>query len=131
MSILTLSEAERLDHDAATLPISEIAVSLQGSLGQRMAAFLAGLSDAKQMGRYAREDGPEPRAAVARRLRHGYKIVRMISDAYDAETAKAWLFGTNTRLDDQAPIEMLRAAESPEQFTAVVRAARQLASFQT
>jgi hypothetical protein len=30
----------------------------------------------------------------------------MISDAYDAETAKAWLFGTNTRLDDQAPIEM-------------------------
>jgi hypothetical protein len=131
MSILTVSEAERLDHDAAALPIAGIAAYLQGSLGQRMAAFLAGLSDAKQIGRYAHEDGPEPRAAVARRLRHGYKIVRMISDAYDAETAKAWLFGTNTRLDDQAPIEMLRAAESPEQFTAVVRAARQLASFQT
>ena len=49
----------------------------------------------------------------------------------DAETAKAWLFGTNTRLDDQAPIEMLRVAVSPEQFTAVVRAARQLTSFQT
>jgi hypothetical protein len=32
---------------------------------------------------------------------------------------------------DQAPIEMLRAAESPEQFTAVVRAARRLASSQT
>lgn len=55
----------------------------------------------------------------------------MIGDAYDAETAKAWLFGTNTRLDDQAPIELLRAAKSPEEFTAVVRAARQLASFQT
>lgn len=131
MSILTVPEAERLDHDAATLSIAEIAACLQGSLGQRMAAFLAGLSDAKQIGRYALEDGPEPRAAVARRLRHGYKIVRMISDAYDAETAKAWLFGTNTRLDDQAPIELLRVAESPEQFTAVVRAARQLASFQT
>jgi hypothetical protein len=131
MSILTVPEAERLDHDAATLPVAEIAAYLQGNLGQRMAAFLAGLSDAKQIGRYAQEDGPEPRAAVARRLRHGYKVVRMISDAYDAETAKAWLFGTNTRLDDQAPIEMLRAAESPEQFTAVVRAARQLANFQT
>lgn len=131
MSILTVPEAERLDHDSATLPITEIAAYLQGSLGQRMAAFSAGLSDAKQIGRYAQEDGPEPRAAVARRLRHSYKIVRMISDAYDTETAKAWLFGTNTRLDDQAPIEMLRAAESPEQFTAVVRAARQLASFQT
>ena len=131
MSILTVPETERLDHDAATLPIAEIAAYLQGGLGQRMAAFLAGLSDAKQIGRYVQEDGPEPRAAVARRLRHGYKIVHMISDAYDAETAKAWLFGTNTRLDDQAPIELLRVAESPEQFTAVVRAARQLASFQT
>jgi hypothetical protein len=130
MSILTVPEAERLDHDAATLPIAEIAAYLQGSLGQRMAAFLAGLADAKQIGRYV-HDGPEPRAAVARRLRHGYKIVRMISDAYDIETAKAWLFGTNTRLDDHAPIEMLRVAESPEQFTAVIRAARQLASFQT
>jgi len=131
MSILTVPEAERLDHDAATLPIAEIAAYLQGTLGQRMAAFLAGLSDAKQIGRYAQEGGPEPRAAVGRRLRHGYKIARMISDAYDAETAKAWLFGTNTRLNDQAPIEMLRVAESPEQFTVVVRAARQLASFQT
>ena len=37
----------------------------------------------------------------------------MISEAYDADTAKAWLFGTNTRLDDQAPIEVLRTARSP------------------
>jgi hypothetical protein len=81
-----------------------------------MTAFLAGLSDVKQIGHYARADGPEPRAAVAQRLRHGYKVVRMISDAYDAETAKAWLFGTNTRLDDEAPIEVLRTAEQPEQF---------------
>ncbi len=29
MSILTVPEAERLDHDAATLPIEEIAVYLQ------------------------------------------------------------------------------------------------------
>lgn len=38
---------------------------------------------------------------------------------------------THAEPDDvsQAPIELLRAAESPEQFTAVVRAARQLASF--
>lgn len=126
-----MPEAERLDHDAATLPVAEIAAYLQGSLGQRMAAFLAGLFDAKQIGRYAREDGPEPRAVVARRLRHGYKIVQMIGKTYDAATAKAWLFGTNTRLDDQAPIQLLRVAESPEQFTAIVRAARQLASFQT
>ncbi|MGP0101104.1 MAG: hypothetical protein ACLPUT_05710 [Solirubrobacteraceae bacterium] len=54
-----------------------------------------------------------------------------MAGAYDVETAEAWLFGTNTRLGDQAPIEVLRAAEATEQFTAVVRATRQLASFQT
>ena len=126
MTVLTASQAERIDREASTLPVGEVAAYLQERLGQRMTAFLAGLTDAKQVGRYAREDGPEPRAAVAQRLRHGYKVVRMISEAYDAETAKAWLFGTNTRLDDQAPIEVLRTAERPEQFTAVIRAARQL-----
>ena len=130
MTVLTAPQSDLLDREASTLPVGEVAAYLQDQLGQRMTAFLTGLSDAKQIGRYARADGPEPRAAVAQRLRHGYKVVRMISDAYDAETAKAWLFGTNTRLDDEAPIEVLRTAEQPEQFTAVIRAARQLASFQ-
>ena len=126
MAGLTTSQPERLDREASTLPIGEVAAFLQDRLGQRMTAFLGGLTDAKQIGRYARADGPEPRAAVAQRLRHGYKVVRIINETYDTDTAKAWLFGTNTRLDDHAPIELLRTAEKPEQFTAVVRAARQL-----
>jgi hypothetical protein len=130
MTALTASAADRLDRDAAVLSPGELAAYLQAQIGQRMTAFLAGVADAKQIGRYARTGGPIPRAAVANRLRHGYKVVRMITDAYDAATAKAWLFGTNTRLDDQAPIELLRVADSPEQFTAFVRAARQLASFE-
>jgi hypothetical protein len=122
----TTSQAERLDREASTLPIGEVAAFLQDRLGQRMTAFLGGLADAKQIGRYVRADGPEPRTAVAQRLRHGYKVVRIINETYDTDTAKAWLFGTNTRLDDHAPIELLRTAEKPEQFTAVIRAARQL-----
>jgi uncharacterized protein (DUF2384 family) len=54
----------------------------------------------------------------------------MLVDAYDDETAKAWLFGTNTRLDDQAPIEVLGAATETPDFTMVVQAARQVATFQ-
>lgn len=60
----------------------------------------------------------------------GYKVVRMLVDAYDEKTARAWLFGTNTRLDEQAPIEVLAAATKTSEFAAVVRAARQVASFQ-
>jgi hypothetical protein len=128
MTVLTAPRSDLLDREASTLPVGEVAAYLQDQLGQRMTAFLTGLSDAKQVGRYARADGPEPRVAVAQRLRHGYKVVRMIGETYDVETAKAWLFGTNTRLDDQAPIEVLRTAERPEEITAVIRAARQFAS---
>jgi hypothetical protein len=63
-----------------------------------VAAVLAGLTDAKQTGRYAREDEPTPHDSTERRLREGYKVVRMLVDAYDSATARARLFGTNTRL---------------------------------
>jgi hypothetical protein len=131
MPLLSVTEAQRLDDEAATRPIREIAAYLQDVVGQRVAAAIAGLIDAKQIGRYAREGGPEPHSATERRLREGYKIVRMLVDAYDGKTARAWLFGTNTRLDDAAPIEVLGAAKDTEEFAMVVRAARQVASFQS
>lgn len=126
---LTAPVAEQLERDGNVLPVAEIAAYLQEHLGQRMAAHLAGLSDAKQIGRYTRENGPDPSSATERRLREGYKVVRMIVEAYDANTAKAWLFGTNSRLDDEAPIDVVGQATTTESFTAVVRAARQFASF--
>jgi uncharacterized protein (DUF2384 family) len=130
MPVLTVSAAQRLDDEAATLSIREIAAYLQEAVGQRVAAAMAGLADAKQIGRYARERGPQPHGSTERRLREGYKIVRMLIDAYDDKTARAWLFGTNTRLDDRAPIEVIGAATDTADFTLVVRAARQVASFQ-
>jgi uncharacterized protein (DUF2384 family) len=130
MPVLTVSAAQRLDDEAATHSVREIAAYLQEAVGQRVAAAIAGLIDAKQIGRYAREDGPEPHGSTERRLREGYKVVRMLIDAYDGKTARAWLFGTNTRLDDRAPIEVLGAATDTSEFAAVVRAARQVASFQ-
>jgi uncharacterized protein (DUF2384 family) len=130
MPTLTASAAEKLEYDATVLAASDIARYLQEQLGQRMAAHLVGLSDSRQIGRYSREDGPHPSETTERRLREAYKVVRMIADAYDAKTAKAWLFGTNSRLDDQAPIEVLGQSAEPAHMTAVVRAARQFASFQ-
>ena len=130
MPVLTVTDAQRLDDEAATLSIRTIAADLQETLGQRITAAIAGLGDTRQIGRYTREGGPVPHAAADHRLREGYKIVRMLVDTYDDKTARAWLFGTNTRLDDQAPIEVLGGATDPKDFTAVVRAARQVASFE-
>src|SRR5258708_15949373 len=104
MPVLTVSAAQRLDDEAATLSIREIAAYLQEAVGQRVAAAMAGLADTKQIGRYAREGGPQPHGATERRLREGYKIVRMLIDAYDDKTAPAWLFRTNTPPDPPPPI---------------------------
>ena len=131
MPVLTEQHATALEREATVRPLGELAAYLQEALGQRMAAHLAGLEHAKQIGRYARGAATPRNDLTVRRIREGYKIVRMLVDAYDATTAKAWLFGTNTRLDDRAPIEVLGAAIDTAEFAMVVRAARQVASFQS
>ena len=112
MPVLTVSAAQRLDDEAATLSIREIAAYLQEAVGQRVAAAMA--VGRRQANRPLRARGwPEPHGATERRLREGYKVVRMLVDAYDDKTARAWLFGTNTRLDDRAPIEVLGGRPKP------------------
>ena len=46
------------------------------------------------------------------------------------DAAVLYLHRTNTRLDDAAPIDLLRLATEPAQFAAVRAAARQLVSFE-
>src|SRR6202034_19590 len=114
MMPLVLSTAEQLEHDASAEPIATIAGFLQDTIGQRMTAYLGGLNDVKQIGRYREPDGPTPTPQVELRLREGYKVVRMLLDCYDQATTRNWLFGTNSRLDDHAPIGALRSGKMPE-----------------
>jgi hypothetical protein len=125
--MLTKERTLEVEHQATTLSIGVIAKRLQANLGQALTAHLAGLADTRQIGRISRGEH-RPQRLTARRLREGYKVVSMIAELYDWETAKAWLFGTNTRLDDQAPVEVLGSATTDEQFTDVARAAKQFAS---
>jgi len=126
MPALTQAAVEQIDDATNRTETAHIAAYLRDQLGQRVTAYLLGAADPKQVAAYAR--GGNISELRARRLREGYKIVRMIETPYDTETAKAWLFGTNARLDDQAPIEVLAGATKTEQFADVRRAARQFAT---
>jgi hypothetical protein len=79
-----VSAAGRLDNEAATHSIREIAAYLREGVGQRVAAAMAGLADAEQIGRYARDGGPELHGSMERRLREGYKVVRMLVGVGDS-----------------------------------------------
>ncbi len=117
---------ERVADEATRLGIERVAEYLQAQLGQRLTAYVSGVNDAKMVGRWAARKA-QPRDLAQMRLRDAFQATRLLIEAYDAKTAKAWWMGCNTRLDDQAPAMVTRYADSPEQLRFVVPAARAFA----
>lgn len=98
--------SEQIIHARTTrLELRELVRSLQEVLGQRMLAVIAGVSDVKAVGKWARgERAPHPDAE--RRLRDAFQITQLLRQYESAETIRAWFTGMNPDLDDQAPILM-------------------------
>jgi hypothetical protein len=112
--------------EATRLDVAEIATYLQLQLGQKLTAYLAGVTDPKMVGRWAAGKA-RPRDEREMRLRDAFKATKMLVEAFGAATAKAWWVGSNTRLDDRAPAAILRHAADPEALRYVVPAARAFA----
>jgi len=110
---------EQAAHDRAVrLTVPAIVGSLQDVLGQRLVAVLAGVSDAKAVGKWARgERSPHP--DVEQRLRQSFQIVQLLLERESADTVRAWMVGMNPDLEDRAPALVL--TEDPVR---VLRAAR-------
>jgi hypothetical protein len=122
---LTLNPTD-VQHEAARMGAPQLASTLQEMLGQRMTAYLAGLNDARQVGRWIREEHRTPTLAQER-MRAGFQVLTLIGDAYGNDTAQAWLFGSNTSLDDEAPATALREAKTLKELSVVVRLGRAFA----
>ncbi|NEB75441.1 XRE family transcriptional regulator [Streptomyces sp. SID14478] len=84
------------------MPIADIARFLQDNLGQRLTARMAGISDAKQVGRWA-SGSSNPRPEAETRLRDAIQIFHLIQSAESVYTARAWMIGMNPQLEDMAP----------------------------
>jgi len=84
------------------------------------------VSDPKMVSRWiARQNAPRDQAQM--RLREAFQAAQLVIGSYGDETAKAWFFGSNEELDDQAPAYVLRHAKSWEDLRSVVPAARTFA----
>lgn len=79
---------------------------LQDLLGQRLTAVIAGVSDAKAVGRWARGT-QTPHPDTEKRLRLAYQIAQMLMTSESSDTVRAWFIGMNPELDDEAPALML------------------------
>lgn len=115
---------EQAAHSLATrLELPPLVRSLQDVLGQRMVAVIAGVSDAKAVGKWARgERAPHPEAE--RRLRVAFQVVQLLLQKESGETIRAWFTGMNPDLGDRAPALVL--AENPLH---VIQAARALLAY--
>jgi hypothetical protein len=121
----TVLDAEAIERESTQIEIPEIVLFLQQHLGQQFTAYVAGLKDPKMLRKWL--DGTDPRPLARLKLRNAYTAARMVIAAYKEETAEAWFFGSNTRLDGEAPAWVLRHAASPDDLRFVVPAAKAFA----
>jgi hypothetical protein len=116
--------ADQGAHGLATrLELSLLVRSLQDILGQRLVAVIAGVSDAKAVGKWAR-GSRSPHPETERKLRDAFHITQLLLQQESAETVRAWFIGMNPDLDDQAPALLI--AEDPQ---AVLGAARNFLAY--
>jgi hypothetical protein len=118
-------DVEALERTVARATVPEIVEYLQEHLGASAVAYLAGVKDTQMVRRW--REGVEPQAAAKRRLRYAYHAARLVIDSFGDETADAWFFGSNTRLDDEAPARVLRLAHSVDDLRLIVPAAKAFA----
>jgi hypothetical protein len=112
--------SEQLAHAQATrLPIAAVTAYVQDILGQRLTAVVAGVNDAKAVGKWARgERAPHP--DTEQRLRHAFQVAELLMQAEAADTVRAWFRGMHPDLGDEAPATVL--ATDPARVLQAARA---------
>jgi hypothetical protein len=90
--------------------IADIAEFLQETLGQKLVAYIAGISDAKTVGQWIRgKQAPRQEAEV--RLRTAFQVFHLLQDDESPHTVRAWMIGMNPQLDDVSPAEALHEGQ--------------------
>lgn len=120
------SETQDTPLDQARAGLAEIAKDLQETLTQRLVAYVVGLSDGRDIGRYVRRERT-PHPSTAGKLRDLYYVVNLLRAQEDNQTIQAWFTGMNPELDDRSPATLLRESFE-ENKTRVVTAARKFLS---
>jgi hypothetical protein len=89
------------------LETPDIVRFLQDTLGSKLTAYIAKVSDAKMVGRWASGDS-KPAAEREKRLRNAYQVFQELLKEEDEYVARAWFIGMNPQLNDDAPSDWLR-----------------------
>lgn len=106
--------------DAMRMDLRELVAALIEALGPTLVQAMTGTKDRGMPARWARADGPEPRARTQEQLRLGYRVWSMMRQAEGPRVASAWLSGSNSRLGELTPITAIRELQAAEVVGAAV-----------
>jgi len=90
--------------------IADIAEFLQETLGQKLVAYIAGISDPKTVGQWIK-GAQAPRHDAEVRLRTAFQVFHLLQDEESPHTVRAWMIGMNPQLDDVSPAEALHEGQ--------------------
>lgn len=88
-------------------PINVVAEVLQRRLTQRLTAYIVGLSDGRDIGRYVRQER-EPHASNAIKMRSLFELLNTILKDENDQIIQLWFQGQNSELKGEAPAQALR-----------------------
>ena len=90
------------------LGIHDIVRELNAALGPTLVAALSGSKDRRLPIRWAKADGPEPRAEAARRLTFAHRQWTLRAAADGEQVARQWFIGWDPQLSENTPITAIR-----------------------
>lgn len=118
MAVATRPEVNAHER-ACELTTAQVAAALQGLLGQKLAAFIAGVSDVKAVGKWS-SGARTPHPDSETRLRAALQVADLLLERTAPGAVRAWFVGMNPYLEDRAPAELLAEGNA----TPVLQAAR-------
>lgn len=111
------ARSETAHRKSVTLSVADIARFLQDTLGTKLTAYIAGVSDPKMVTKWAGGTA-NPAEARERTLRDTYQVFQLILEAEDEYVARAWFIGMNPQLEDETPADRLREGKVREVMAA-------------
>ena len=98
----------RLENEATLHPINEILPYLQETIGQKLTTYIIGSTKS--------DDYPT-------KIQYTYAVVQALENAFDSDTTKTWLLGTNTKLNEKSPASAIRNAKDLNEYRIIIQAA--------
>ncbi len=92
------------------LELSELVGQLNENLGPTLVAEMSGAKDAKAPFRWAKP-GATMRSESERNLRFAYRTYSMLSIIEDPRVLRAWFVSSNPALNEESPVDAIRAGK--------------------